>query len=518
MISDLERSDIPAGNTFDVCVVGSGAAGLTISHQLFRRGHRVLLLEGGGASRWERKSQALNKSDLHGQTFAGAHSGRFRTLGGTTSVWAGQVMELDDIDFEHRDWVEGSSWPIGKSELRKYYAQATELEGAEGLVQDDAEVWERTGTPQPDLGEELHISFSRYCPEKKFARVFADTINDERLTVMLHANAVEMIPAQNNQQIASLRLRTLDGKETFCKAKNFVLCLGGIESSRFLLNQQFSPWNASNLVGRYFQDHIQCFAADVRHADMHLPNWAYGPYRLAGNYLPKIRLSAAAQQKYQVLNVSGMVEPSDGIYETLRTGIKVVAGPSSTIGLGEFLRMTPRVPAVIWHHFKIKKDPNYIVPWAKPKLSVYCEQSPVSESRIVLSSKRDKLGLFKADITWCVSELEIETVRKYVAVAQEAFKAFGIGEIVPDPDLHNDGIYRKCTDQFHHCGGTRMAARTQDGVVDLDLRLNGVGNVYVCSSSVFPCSGFANPTHTIIALAARLAEHLDRKLAEGATS
>ena len=211
--------------------------------------------------------------------------------------------------------------------------------------------------------------------------------------------------------------------------------------------------------------------------------------------------------------MTGIVKYSDGIYDTLRTGIKVVTGPASAIGLEEFIRMTPRVPSTLWYLLKARRDSNYIVPWAKLKLSVSCEQSPLSESRITLSSKRDKLGLFKADITWRISEHEIDTIRQFVAVTKEAFAANGIADIIPDPDLHTDKIIEKCEDTFHHCGGTRMAARRQDGVVDPDLRLNGVENAYVCSASVFPTSGIANPTHTIVALAARLAEHLDSTLA-----
>ena len=46
------------------------------------------------------------------------------------------------------------------------------------------------------------------------------------------------------------------------------------------------------------------------------------------------------------------------------------------------------------------------------------------------------------------------------------------------------------------------------GVVDTDLRLHGTPNVFVCSSAVFPTSGFSNPTHTLLALAVRLASHL----------
>jgi choline dehydrogenase-like flavoprotein len=513
MIIDFENEPAPfADEIFDVCIVGAGAAGLTIAHQLIGFGHRVLLIEGGGLSRWERKSQRLNKTYNVGESFDGAHCGRFRGIGGTTSAWAGQVAELDEVDFLDRKWIDGSSWPIKKADLERFYVRARELEGTQSLHHDDSEVWKEIKTKEPPLSEDLHISFSRYCPEKKFAKVFAATTKDERLKIILHANALEMIPLPGTGKIESLRFRSLEGRESTCSAHNFILCLGGIESSRFLLNQKFAPWNEHDLVGRNFQDHVQCFAADVLQANTRSPNWPYGPWRLRGQYLPKIKMNQAAQEKYEVLNVSGMIEYSDGIYESLRTGVKVLAGPSSTVGLGEFLRMTPRVPAVVWHHYKTKKNPNYIVPWAKPKLSVWCEQSPSSKSRISLSRKRDKLGLLKAEISWKFSELEVRTIRKYVEIATIAFAKHGIAKIVPDPDLNTDRITKRFSDQFHHCGGTRMAIRGQDGVVDPNLLLNGTNNVYVCSSSVFPSSGFTNPTHTVIALGARLVEHLNSKL------
>ena len=509
MILDFEKHDLPAGKLFDVCIVGAGAAGLTLAHEMLRLGHSVLLLEGGGQSRWERKSQAINKSHILGHAFHGAHSGRFRGLGGTTAAWAGHVMEFDELDFQARDWVEGSSWPIPKSELRKFYVKAREIQGTDNLIHDDDDlVWENAKTAEPALGEELQTVLSHRVPERKFARKFADTIADERLIVLLHANAVEMISSDDKGTISSLRFRSLTGKESTCSAKRIVLCLGGIESSRFLLNQRFAPWNENGLVGRYFQDHVHCFAADVSDTDLGSHDWPHGPF-----YVPKFQMTAAAQRKYQVLNATAMVVHSDGIFETLRTGIKVITGPVSSIGVKEFLRMAPNVPAALWHRFQVRRKPGYVPPWAELKLSVSCEQSPESESRITLSKKLDKLGLFKSDITWRISEQEVHTIRNFVAVAKDAFAASGIAKITPDPDLNTDKIVAKCTDTFHHCGGTRMAARSQDGVVDTNLRLHHMENAYVCSSSVFPCSGVANPTHTIMALAVRLAEHLNSTLA-----
>jgi choline dehydrogenase-like flavoprotein len=53
------------------------------------------------------------------------------------------------------------------------------------------------------------------------------------------------------------------------------------------------------------------------------------------------------------------------------------------------------------------------------------------------------------------------------------------------------------------------------GVVDANSRGHEIANLYVAGSSVFPTSGSANPTLTIVALALRLAEHVDRSLSEG---
>ena len=67
---------------------------------------------------------------------------------------------------------------------------------------------------------------------------------------------------------------------------------------------------------------------------------------------------------------------------------------------------------------------------------------------------------------------------------------------------------KRCDDSNHHMGGMRMSPSDTTGVVDPNLRLHGTANTYICSSAVFPSSGFSNPTHTVLALALRLCDHL----------
>ncbi len=85
MLLDFEKDNFP-NREFGICIVGAGAAGFVLAHELCERGQDFVLLEGGGASRWERKSQSLNATETIGHSFDGAQAGRFRTLGGDHSV------------------------------------------------------------------------------------------------------------------------------------------------------------------------------------------------------------------------------------------------------------------------------------------------------------------------------------------------------------------------------------------------------------------------------------------------
>ena len=130
---------------------------------------------------------------------------------------------------------------------------------------------------------------------------------------------------------------------------------------------------------------------------------------------------------------------------------------------------------------------------------------------------RDALGMFRAKVEWRTSEQEIRTIRKYFELVSEVFQRNNLGRLVANPAPYADDEEFASTfrDNFHHIGGTRMAASEDLGVVDPNLRIFGTNNAYVCSSSVFPSAGFANPTHTVLALAFRLADHLQRGIGVG---
>lgn len=521
MIVNLEQDEKPEFAA-DVCIVGAGAAGLVLAAELVRQGRRVLLLESGGA-KLEPAVQELNACSYSGQPRRLAHMGRFRALGGTTTMWGGQILELTEGDFAVRAWVPGSGWPITKVSLQPYYERALVAEGLAAVERSDEEIWRQMKTEIPPLGDALENYFTRWCPEPNFGRLYSELLHSSNLCLVLHATVTAIVLSESGVRVQGLRCRSLTGKEQDFSAQQYVLCLGTIETVRLLL-QPISevaapPWKQSGFLGRHFQSHIDYNAAQVpAEAALRLRRWFANAYLNGYKYHPKFRLAFAEQKRRQILNIAGSITCiNPGEMEVRR--VKKLAR--------NFLRDQDSTP--LWRELPalfrqmrtmLALSYGYWVQhrawWPRDSafwLRVHCEQEPTSQSHITLTDVRDGVGLLKVKLDWQVSSLEWKTIREFTAKAR-SLAALGGTHILCQPELEReDGFDQIVFDNSHHdMGGTRMSESPTDGVVDPNLKLHGLQNAYVCSASVFPTGGFSNPTHTLIALAIRLADHLVNRL------
>jgi len=511
MIRDLLQSQPEAGAAADICIVGAGAAGIVLAVDLARRGKSVLLLEGGG-SEIEESSQDPYLSELSGLPHRGIHTGRFRAKGGTTTKWGGQILELDTLDFEQRPGIDGSGWSFPKSELTPFYERALEFEGLAKVTRQDEEVWREIGEASPKLPD-LEPYFSRWCPEPNFARLHRKSIEEHSgISLWLHANATE--PVLEGEVMRGVRCRTLTGKEATFHASQFIFCLGGIESSRFFLQPRATglPWNSSGLLGKHFQDHVDCNAATVE--PIHTGRF----HRMFDNvftrgfkYHPKLRLAVSEQAAHGTLNVAStmaFVSDTDETLTELKTTAKsFLRGRVREIGAAEVGFAARHLPLIVRQGFRYKVQHRaYNPPDARIFLRVHCEQEPMSRSSVTLADTRDALGLRRTRLDWKISEKELASIREYVRIATKSLAS--VAHVHPHEDLSSDKFLAHCDDSNHHMGGMRMSDSPAKGVVDSNLRLHGTSNAYICSSAVFPTSGFSNPTHTLLALAVRLAQHL----------
>ena len=521
MIFDLASEELhPEPGSFDVCIVGAGAAGITIAADLVGRGRRVLLLEAGGRGH-ELFSHSIYRSEVVGLPHTGIHEGRFRVIGGTTTEWGGQILELDDIDFQERSWIKGSGWPFGKAVLAPYYARALAFTGLDD-AHEDREVWAALGIKPPYYGREFEPVFSRFMGERNFARRNDELLKHHpALTTVLHANLCGVSMAENGDAVRSVRCRAPNGKEAAFEAPFFIFALGGIESSRFFLQPAHEgslPWEANPWIGRHFADHIVCTGGEIQECRLQ-PSASYFDYQTIDGikYHPKIKLSAAAQERQRILNVCGTVFVVDPNRERAAQAFEVIRmlRQKRPPDREDLWRLAIGLPELVAEKFGQKI--RHSAP-TKAVVRVHCEQEPLGESRITLSDQRDALGLFRTRLDWRSSALELATIRRYVETLRDAFAESQLGRVVLSSFLYDDEeLTQTFQDSFHHMGGTRMSESPTGGVVDQNLRVFGTSNLYICSSSVFPTFGFSNPTHTVLALSFRLAEHLAKLSAAGST-
>ena len=513
MIRDLLSSVPDQGDVADVCIVGAGAAGIVLGTELVRLGKRVVLLEGGGAT-IEERSQEPYRSELSGLHHRGVQTGRFRVLGGTTTKWGGQILELDERDFEQRPGIAGSGWPIAKSDLARHYERALVLEGLAKVNLQDEAVWRAIGLDAPRF-DSLETYFSRWCPEPDFAILHRETLEkNPRLTVWCHANAVAI--EFDAGVLKGVRARSPGGKETMFRAREFVFCMGTIESSRFFLQPYEGgvPWNRSGLLGKHFQDHIDCNAATVEPLDQGRFHTCFDNVFFNGfKYHPKLRLAPRKQAECGILNVAGtmnFISDADEVLGRIKsTARHLLRGRFRRITGGDLAALAGDLPLLMRQAWRYKVQHRaYNLPRAAIKLRVHCEQQPDAASSITLSKERDRLGMLRTKLDWQISTLELETIRQYVSTAQVSLA--GVARVEPDAELMrlDPAFLARCDDSNHHMGGMRMAVSELQGLVDTNLRLYGMRNVFICSAAVFPTSGHSNPTHTLLALAVRLAEHL----------
>lgn len=526
MLLDLHSatgSEFPAP---DVCVIGAGAAGIVLATELAKQGKRVVILEGGGRT-LELSSQALYDSTIIGHPHDGIHNGRFRVYGGSTTRWAGQLLEFTANDFAVRPWITGTGWPFGKETLQPYYARALTIEGMVGVETDDARVWRVAAGAVPDLGSNITPYLSRWTPEPNFVHLHGKGVAEaDHIALYLHANVCGMAFDDAGRRIVAVTCRTLDGRTVEFHANTFVLCMGGIETVRFLLQPGRYPWNGHKLLGRHFQDRVSALSGEVtvrdrRTFERYFANiWANG-----WKYQPKFRLGSTMAQQEGLLDATAMMTFGDdqdvSTAQAKTTMRRVHSRNLRGISGQEARNVVKHAPGLVRRAWYTKRRGRaYHPPTTQVHLGVQCEQEPLGDSTIRLNGDRDPTGLFRVDLDWRISALELRTLARYSQVVAAAVEERKLATITLDRDALEDmgRFIMKCHDMKHHMGGARIASHRALGLVDPALRLYGTENGYVCSAAVFPCSGSANPTHTLIALAIRLADSLAGQSSAPATA
>lgn len=505
----VDANDLSDGAVInaDLCIAGAGAAGVTIAHALRDSPFTVALLESGGMKA-EPPTQALydgtytgNVPSIDATYLSGS---RIRMYGGSTNLWGGYCRPLDALDFEVRDWVPDSGWPITRADLDRFYGAAS------------AELGIRTfdGAPSyfddpkyPPLFSGSALSERLY--QFQYVNIGANHLEEfkasRKTTLYLHANAVELRATAAGSSLDSVSLLTLSGKRATVRAKAYVLSAGGIENPRLLLASRGvhsnGIGNANDLVGRYFMEHLRTGILG--------PMFVWRRLGL-GRYDMRTPASEGATPTAAPVNATAMLlAVSDSILRerkllnvTVQFGL-AQTGPGK---LSDFDRAVMRASA------DVDGDTagRGFVPPQEVLLALLAEHAPNRESRVKLGQARDALGVPKAELDWRIGNLELDSMQALVELLGETAGGRKLGRT--RVSATRDDLLKNVSVGFHHMGTTRMSTDPKRGVVDQNCQVHGVDNLFVAGSSVFATSGAANPTYTILALALRLSEHLRGRL------
>lgn len=489
----LDAREVSNGSLLhaDVCVIGAGAAGITIARELAGRSLQVLTLESGGLT-LERATQALAAGEVTGHAYPTLDSARLRVFGGSTGHWNGWCRPLDAVDFEQRSGIPHSGWPIGLDELEPYYVRAQPVCQL-GPFEYGGEHWARaTGGRLLPLGPEtFETSVYQFSPPTRFGEAYRPELAAaQNVRVLLHANVTVITASENGRRVEGLEVATLTGRRFQVRARRYVLACGGIENPRLLLASGIG----GPAVGRFFAEHphspVGLAVLPARTAPFYNGKVSSGSTRVRAALattpgLARTRALLRASMTFEPVETDPYIDHDDERERELAAFGRDLSSVAASLETGRF-----RVYA----------------------LYMRTEQAPNPSSRVTLADQRDALGLRRARLEWRLSDLDRRSTEEVVALLADTAGRLGIGRVFSRP-ASEAGFWERVGGGFHHMGTTRMGKEPRTAVVDGDCRVHGVENLFVAGSSVFAISGYANPTLTIVALALRLADRLARERA-----
>jgi len=541
---------------YDICIIGTGPAGSALAKTLANSKLRICVLESGDEkpSSFKEKLKEVDSEGIWIKEYS-----RERTYGGTSTTWSGLSAPLDSIDFKERYWVPDSGWPICLDELKPYYQLASanfrfpEWEryfDSNWLFSSNAVngkyAWEK-------LEEKVFIA---PAVPQHFGQEHDDVYCKANVDLYMDATVLRLEGCTETARVEKAIASNTKGRVFAFKAANFVLACGGIENPRLLLNSRFACkaglGNDRDQVGRYFMNHPKnnYGMIKLRKPVQDLPAY-FGFLSAEPRYAAYagLRFKEDFQEENRLLNSYLRFQPvfswSDrksieslvfftkrsklylGYLKTIKNGKVISLRDYSETGddtdllnkrksLADIAKMTGYILAdlpMVTVYLKNRIFDKRSVGVTSIVLRNFMEMSPSASNRVMLGHGEDAFGMKLPRVVHLPGEADKKSISLLHKVLNDEIKKKQLGEV--HGGLTSDTQpWPIDYDASHHMGATRMGSNTSSSVVNPDCRLHFSPNVFMAGSSVFPTSGNANPTYTIVALAIRLGSHLKKMFYE----
>lgn len=517
---------------YGVCIAGAGPAGTAAALMLSEAGHAVLLVDAGGdlpepPPGSDRSNPAAHEaSDI-------THC---RAFGGTSWKWGGRIMPFGEEEFAHY------KWPVAYDSYSRHLDEAAAFLGGSVL-----------GSPflQPearsfDLNAVEMLAADGPVSKRHAARLRAATGPDILLSATVVALLMEHGP-EMGPACKGVRVRHGSDKADIL-ANRTIVAMGGIETARLLLaDQQRHPDSLGHLkaLGSRYSGHLTGTIANIHFPkDVNVHPFGWHPVPDGGFKRQVFRSRASSLQNGSNMFFWAKNWPSEdavhgsGILSAKHLLSRVKGGSSSAPSSGPGAPETVSISSVGAHLRNLvvdmvtslraapgtyramtnatRKKLDHLIPNHANcyKLNYHAAQEQRPENRIELVGPVVPDQLPEIRIQYDYSDADIEAViHGHAQLAQDLEKA-GLAKLVYAVEASEQAevVRQSARDGYHQIGTTRMGQDPHDSVVDSTCQLHSVHGLYLAGSGIFPSSGSAPPTQSIVAFALRLAEHVSSEL------
>jgi choline dehydrogenase-like flavoprotein len=531
----------------DVCIVGTGPAGLTITQELLKSRLKIVMLERGPLA-GSASDDLASELEFESSDFPSPLPSLHNEFGGMAAIWnvvlgdevtpAARYLPMDPIDFESRDWVPHSGWPVTFEEMSPYYDRARTVCGV-GRFNFHGPRLDTGRAPLLTSSGALVTRLEQLGPATAFTRKSRHAVTkSENVRVVTNAVAVELVSAnESHDEMARTVARSPGGIAFTVRSRVVVVAGGAIENARLLLNSTAeSPSGLGNQfdnVGRFFMDHprVSLGSGALSPEGLTRVMDLYSRHHIGGELLVgKLKLSENVLRQESLLN--GNVLIVRNFSSAQQEGLSAASVVVNSMRRRQGLTRVPKHLVVATRHAIPVARHLALLYLTRPgaagrsllkrttatersfELNYQPEQAPNRDNRVTLGEQRDAFGYRVARLDWHWSEIDLQSIRRTREILASEFLTEGIGELaeMDGDDIRGEAGNESPLTAHHHLGTTRMHNDPGQGVVDRDCKLHDASSVYVAGGSVFPTGGYANPTLTIVALAIRLADELKRTL------
>jgi len=456
-------------NSFSVIIVGSGPAGISAALKLEERKIKTLILE-AGSDEYSEKSQEFYNSKIFGDQITDLRYSRLRQFGGTSGQWGGWSKPMEDYNL--------SEWGIPHHELDNYSDQTSKILDIDNTFR------------KYDINKyfnQIEFQYSKVRFNEKFKNHIAKS---NYINLIMNAQVLKFSGEENLTKNVEFLFK---GQKFKISSNFFILASGGIENSRILLftKEQNNLLKNNSAIGMYWMTH---------------------PWFLAGyGVLKKKKLSEYLGDNF--INTEGPLHIASS--EILKKEKRIMSG-SIYMDAQENKKVVKEIIKDL-----LCVAPNFGKKVARSifkkdlkcgNIFMHLEENPDQNNRITLDDKiKDDNGVPISNLYYKKSITSLISAKTILKEFADMCRKLDLGRIAIRQSI-NDLKNYDSLGVYHHIGGTRIGTNIKDSVVDYNLKVHNNKNLYVTGSSVFPTSGYTNPTFTIVQLSLRLGDHISKLL------